>query len=640
MQNKSSKPGKKKAPRQELPAGTYTWINTTGSLLFALYSFWFLGIYKADLMFRLQELTLFLFDKAFFNEHLQSPGGLLEYAGKFLTQFFFYPWLGAIILTVLLLVWQWMLIRAFELPKQLRLLSLLPLSMALLYIGMQEYSIFVAKYAVLSQLAGMVLAVMPLFVARFFPGTRTRILILAMYILLAYPFFGFYALLGALLLWVRLFAAGQSAFQNKVQEVSQHQHQHQTKTKHQPKLLLRQLLLLLFLLAVPPLFFVLSGQDINPKYLFAYGLPVYDYPNSPLMWTALVACPLFLSGLSLLYLSKTNSCRPLWWLNLLFFALAITFVQAGSYKDLNFKTQLAMERAISDNDWDKVLELAREPNKSPNRLIVIYRNIALYNKNQLCEKMFTFPNSDEPFHTKNSLVSNTIIGAPINCFYYGLLNYSYRWNMENMVLFGPRTENLRFMMMSALLNREMELAGKYIHILEKTLFYKKWAASHRVYLEDPALLLENKQYKTLLALTKYEDILGQDQRVMELAILNHFCNLKSGTDEMLEWSMSSILTTKSVYKFWPMFYVYVNKKLPLPRHVQEAALLLAYFEKRELGDIIKLMDPQVLQRFDEFKRITESNTHLSEEKLATLLKRSFEKSYWYYFCFVKDLKTN
>ncbi len=622
MRNKSSKPGKKQVSRPELPAGTFTWINITGSLLFALYSFWFLGIHKADLMFRLQELTLFLFDKTFFYEHLQSPGGLLEYAGKFLTQFFYYPRLGAVILTALLLLWQWMLVRAFDLPKHLRLLSLLPLSMALLYIGMQEYSIFVAKYSVLSQLAGMILAVLPLFVARFFPGTRARILILLTLVLLGYPFFGFYALLGALLLWVGLFAAGR------------------TETEHQTKLLLRQLLLLLFLLAVPPLFFLLSGQNINPKYLFAYGLPVYDYPNTPWMWTALVACSVLLLGLALLSFVKTDSCRPLWWLNPLFFVLAITFVQAGSYKDLNFETQLAMERAISHNDWDKVLELARKPNDNPNRLLVIYRNIALYNKNQLCERMFTFPNTDEPFHTKNTLVSNTIVGAPVNCFYYGLLNYSYRWNMENMVLFGPRPENLRFMMMSALLNREMELAGKYIHILEKTLFYKKWASEHRVYLDDPALLLENKQYKTLLALTQYENLLGQDQRVIELAILNHFCNLKSGTDEMLEWSMSSILTTKSVYKFWPMFFVYVNKNLPLPRHVQEAALLLAYFEKRDLGDLINLMDPRVLQRFDEFKRLTESNTHLTEEMLAALVKRSFEKSYWYYFCFVKDLKTN
>ncbi len=622
MRNKSSKPGKKQISRPELPAGTFTWINITGSLLFALYSFWFLGIHKADLMFRLQELTLFLFDKTFFYEHLQSPGGLLEYAGKFLTQFFYYPRLGAVILTALLLLWQWMLIRAFDLPKHLRLLSLLPLSMALLYIGMQEYSIFVAKYSVLSQLAGMIPAVLPLFVARFFSGTRARILILLTSVLPGYPFFGFYALLGALLLWVGLFAAGRTA------------------TEHRTKLLLRQLLLLLFLLAVPPLFFLLSGQNINPKYLFAYGLPVYDYPNTPWMWTALVACSLLLLGLALLSFVKTDSRRPFWWLNPLFFVLAITFVQAGSYKDLNFETQLAMERAISDDDWDKVLELARKPNERPNRLLVIYRNIALYNKNQLCERMFTFPNTDEPFHTKNTLVSNTIVGAPVNCFYHGLLNYSYRWNMENMVLFGPRPENLRFMMMSALLNREMELAGKYIHLLEKTLFYKKWASEHRLYLDDPALLPENKQYKTLLALTQHENLLGQDQRVIELAILNHFCNLKSGTDEMLEWSMSSILTTKSVYKFWPIFFVYVNKNLPLPRHVQEAALLLAYFEKRDLGDLINLMDPRVLQRFDEFKRLTESNTHLTEEMLAALVKRSFEKSYWYYFCFVKDLKTN
>lgn len=619
MQNKSNKSGKKTI-RQELPDKTYTWINLTGSLLFAVYGFWFLAVHKADLMFRMQELSLFLFDKHYFNEYLQSPGALLEYAGKFLTQFFYYPWLGALILILLLLVWQWMLIRAFNLPKQLRLLSLLPPAMALLYIGMQEYSIFVAKYSVLSQLVGMILAVFPLFVTTYLAKTKTKIMFLILFTLLVYPFLGYYALLGALLLWIRLFWARESNTPRKG--------------------LIRQALLLVFLFSIPVLFWLLSGQNINPKYLFAYGLPVYDYPNTPVMWTALLACFLILVGLASIPLAKIGSGKRYLWLNLLCLPLALAAIQAGSYKDQNFATQLSMERAISDNDWDKVLELARKPNDSPNRLMVIYRNIALYNKNQLCSRMFSFPNTDEPFHTKNGLVSNTIIGAPINCFYYGLLNYSYRWNMENMVLFGPRLENLRFMMMSALLNQEMNLARKYIRILQKTLFYKNWASEHLVYLDDPVLLLENEHYKTLLALTKYENALGEDQRVIELTILRHFANLQSGTDEMLEWSMSSILTTKTVHKFWPMFFVYVNKGQPLPRHVQEAALLLAYFEKRELGDLIKLMDPQILRRFDEFKRISEANTHLTEDQLANLLKRSFERSYWYYFCFVKDLKTN
>jgi hypothetical protein len=45
MQNKGKKSGKKKAIRQDLPEKTYTWINLTGSLLFALYSFWFFRAY-------------------------------------------------------------------------------------------------------------------------------------------------------------------------------------------------------------------------------------------------------------------------------------------------------------------------------------------------------------------------------------------------------------------------------------------------------------------------------------------------------------------------------------------------------------------------------------------------------------------
>lgn len=619
MSNKSKKVQQKARGARIVPDRAFTWINALGSLLFALFCFWFLAVYKGDLMFRIQELSLFLFDKHFFAQHLHSPGGLLEYAGQFLTQFFYYPWLGAVMLTLLIMLGQWMLVRAFDLPKRLSLLSILPLALVLLYPAMQEYSIFVAKYSILSQVLGMLVCVLPLFIAGFIHKTQAKVVLLLLYAPFTYPVLGFYALLGSLLLWIRLFRADNSSKQ---------------------ALWHRQALLLVYLLLIPPLFFLLSAQHINPAYLFLYGLPIFDYPNTPLMWTAPVAFSLLMITMALLRYNLKGSDRWMFWLNLSFLPLAVLLVQVGSYKDVNFNTQLAMERAISHNDWDRVIDLARKSGDKPNRLIVNYRNTALYNKNQLCDRMFTFPNSDESFHTNNTLVSNTIIGAPIHCFYYGLLNYSYRWNMENMVLFGPRLENIRFMMLSALLNHEMDLARKYIHVLQQTLFYKRWASEHTVYLDNPALLMENEQYKTLLALTRYENELGMDQRVIELTILNHFSNLQSGTDEMLEWSMSSILTTKNVYKFWPMFFVYVNKELPLPKHVQEAALLLAYFEKRDLGDLTKLMDPNVLRRFEEFKRRTEANTHLTENQLGNLLKKPFEKTYWYYFCFIKDLKTN
>ena len=58
-----------------------------GILLFASLAFWLLGFYKAELLYRGQELNLFLFDGSFFLNHFTVPGGLLEYAGGFLRQF-------------------------------------------------------------------------------------------------------------------------------------------------------------------------------------------------------------------------------------------------------------------------------------------------------------------------------------------------------------------------------------------------------------------------------------------------------------------------------------------------------------------------------------------------------------------------
>ena len=53
---------------------------------------------------KVEDLSVFLFDKLFILEWFKTPGGFLGLAGMFLTQFLHLPWLGALLWVVLLLI--------------------------------------------------------------------------------------------------------------------------------------------------------------------------------------------------------------------------------------------------------------------------------------------------------------------------------------------------------------------------------------------------------------------------------------------------------------------------------------------------------------------------------------------------------
>ena len=60
-----------------------------------------LVVFESDLLFRLQEHDLFLHTPLFFQQRMVTAGGLLTWAGSYLTQFFYYPILGAGLLCLL-----------------------------------------------------------------------------------------------------------------------------------------------------------------------------------------------------------------------------------------------------------------------------------------------------------------------------------------------------------------------------------------------------------------------------------------------------------------------------------------------------------------------------------------------------------
>ncbi len=76
-----------------------------------------LALFEADMLWIAQEQNLLLHTQLFFDQQMVKAGGLLTWMGCYLTQFFYYPMLGAGVLCLLWAFLMWLLQRVFRLDS-------------------------------------------------------------------------------------------------------------------------------------------------------------------------------------------------------------------------------------------------------------------------------------------------------------------------------------------------------------------------------------------------------------------------------------------------------------------------------------------------------------------------------------------
>ena len=93
--------------------------------LFVVLAYWLLAVRNGYMLRWYDEMSLFEPTRIFFRQFLYYPGGMLRWAGTWLTQLLYYPWLGATALIALWLLLAWLTRKAFRLPAGATPLSLL-----------------------------------------------------------------------------------------------------------------------------------------------------------------------------------------------------------------------------------------------------------------------------------------------------------------------------------------------------------------------------------------------------------------------------------------------------------------------------------------------------------------------------------
>ena len=587
-------------------------------ILFALYMT--LG-QNPDFLRKLQDLDLFLFNGPFFLDSMHQVGGLSMYLSSFLNQFFFYPLLGSLLLLILLIVVCLLTAKLFKLKGWLFPLAFIP-SLALL-LSMTElgYMIYYQKVDgfAYNNIIGVLLAMTGLWAFQKLKKLPAKVFFAISYLLVAYPLFGAYSLLGGLLM---LLVSLKNYFETK-----------------QRTALILPIAILPSLLLIPIFYYEFVFEQIAFSDIYTAVLPNFKLNGSEiLLWMPYLIIAVFFIVMALQKWNKLQTKQPLLHkiVPAFVFLSCLTVVYVFSFKDKNFNTELSMQAASENENWDKVLNLARKQQEEPTRLIVLNTNLALYKLGLAGDKMYHFKNGNKKMKSPRMILPIQIAGT-LFYYQYGLTNYCNKWCMEGMVEYGLSPSVLKYFVLSSLLNGEIKVAKKCNDVLLSTLFDKAWALKYQKYIDHPESISKAQEFKNIQVLNAYDDVLDGDYGNMEAFLKNHFTHLRVVPKELSELSVLFSLETKNIERFWPRFFQWVrlNPTKKIPIHFQEAALLYERLEHKV--DLTGApFDVAVKANFSNYMEMVQQYGSYPEESLKQISYNRFGNTFWHYYFFVKD----
>lgn len=326
--------------------------------------------------------------------------------------------------------------------------------------------------------------------------------------------------------------------------------------------------------------------------------------------------------------------------------LLVGFTWIFWYGNVNFRIENMQNRAMWNEDWETVAKLARET-EEPTRQVVMNKNIALLKLGRSGNEMFAYPEGSADIEAAIP-VRLAQTGGKMAYYQYGKFNFCYRWCVEDAVEYGWRIEYLKHAVRSMLLSGEYRLAQRYINILKRTKYYSDWACEMEEYVKNPQLITRNRDFAMPLNMTCYDDFLDVDESYVEAYLTK---NLTNATGEMsrvyVEAALASALTRKDAKSFWFFLNYYVNelKANMLPKHYQEAVLLFYNVDKGRTVQVPdaffeKFISSATNRKMNDFMKLVSKHKGESEDEMAPYFKDEFGDTYFYFYFFVRNIKTN
>lgn len=644
-----------------------------------------LVLQESEFLLRAQEMNLWLPTGLFWKTLMQYPAGAASWLATYLTQYFYYPWLGVSILCGLWLIICLMLTWVYRLKGPwVALTALVPLALMACFVQ-TGYWLFYQKLPghLFVPTVGVFFATLTLVVQRcldVFLSAKAarwmRFVWLLIVCLVGYPFFGAWALgaTGLLVLSLPFPAQRESEVytaENQLDNSEQRNPFHSSPVGDRAEwrlCVVRIFFAIILIAAVPQIYYQRLFEMTERAFVYVAALPSMRYSKDSfeqyrLPYYAIILAFLIISAVSVCEGSAFAKKLRLWTkalLTLLLLFAAIVGVSFTWFHDVNFQKELAMNRAIEEGDWERVLDVARDGSTDvrPTRQIVMYKNLALFRLGRAGNEMFNYPEGSTQ-QKAPWRVHMTQVGGKLIYYHYGKENFCYRWCMEDGVEFGWKAETLKFMVRTSLLNHEWEVARKYLNLLKQTTFHCEWAKRYEHLLATPEAFDLDKaeaairagkplmdeqmtrEFLPIMHMMTYPDRLDGDNTLVEMYLLQTFAH-GNGDDKLFqEMTLICALIMKDIDVFWPRFmkYASLNPDVHMPRHYQEAAYLYGHLENKV--DISHMpFDKSTRDTYERFMKFNEQCGAMTEEQKAVAFYPQFGNTFYYFYFLVRNQKTN
>lgn len=588
-------------------------------LAFSVLSLYLLGVELKPFLIETAALTPFYTTTSFIADMMSMPCGFVGYIASMMQSCFAMPWLGALLLTLLLVALAESMRRVFKLSAAWSGLCLVPSFMLILNYTEVGYMLWLVKTPALAftMPLGMLISIGLTATAMVFHKLWIKLVLIVLYATVGYWLFGLFGLLACLFVVLPIIAEAIRTRQWKHLSII--------------------LGILLLALVLPRVMYGQGLFTMRVQDIYVAGLPDYIWNDAEryLYYPALVAIAFCLLLSTTLFTQKNIVCLIVSLIGLIVAAICLFNY---TYRDSNFFDTLEQKQALEQGNYERVLDIARTAETPPTRIQVMLTREALWQAGQAGDKMFAYPDGDTPCNSPRQFQYMRLLCGRLFYYLEGKVNYAYRWCMEDMVEYGRRPDYLCYMVKCALINGEWKLADKYLDALDHTLWYKDFATKYRTYVTDHSLVSKDKEMATIKPLLRYNDVLDGDGGMIELFILNSYAYSTGGSREIVERALMNSLIIKNLDNFWYRFMALLpgwNGQIPV--HFQEAALMVAQLQGGV--DTSKLpIDNAIRERFAQL--VEKSGQNGDNASNAYLLKPEFGDTYWYYYFFVEGLKTN
>ncbi|MDO5581427.1 MAG: DUF6057 family protein [Planctomycetia bacterium] len=700
------------------------------SILFFLFFLFFFGIRYDGFLYLAQNGFLFTWNGDLFLDMMEFPGGFLEYWTVFLVQFFYFPLAGGVILALLLLLLQKEMEVFCRFQGLFWIFSFLPSCLCAVLLISFKYLIFevVPVQYIFSIPIGFSFA---LAYAIFYSRERQkrdfpRISFLLLFLL--FPLLGFYALFGIFLAFIHEWNL------RREKKTEDSNGQKGPFTLNAEILLLAFLLVPL----VWYFYYQKNTNYANLYFAATFFTRyIYrSFFNS--LYSVLVLLPFFTGAVFLLPLifgtvkkslrtpeievpkpdlsesessgagenektgegdeggkiretqeiskglersvpgetekerTSSQSCSGFLITLFLFFFMGGTLYLAPHTSE--FFSIIAMARPLDQENWDQVLRIEQRcPESNLIRPTIMLRFLALFEKGTLGENLFK---REQYGIQKDEIVNVSTVRMYGSFFLYrfGLFDHSAKIAMNNMITISHSAISMKNYVRAMVANGDLEIAEKYLPLLESSLFHADFAHRYRDYLQFAKLKkalssekMKNDSGKEISSILKeklgpeiYDHGISVEEEIEklrerrcsrdgltnlqypELILYHTFQNCpaqKEESLEKLELRLTIYLMMRSSKDFMENIGLYIEKagNRPLPLHFREA-IVVSCHSKSDHWDRanypITLEDDKALMEYLR-RSITARNEPANRKALAE--KEKVNGTYWHYLFDVPEM---